>query len=391
MAHKPAIGTNNRSKIVLCHNTLSYLYQHYRELILELKNRFDDVVCVAPQDSSQSALEELGVRCCSLTLSRSGIGPLNEMRALSQYATVFRRERPDVVFNFSIKPVIYAGLVARLLLQGKAVFSMITGLGYVFIGSSPKQRFLRYITRHLYRWSLANSTAVFFQNKNDCESFVRNKLVALNKTRVLAGTGIDLNHFRPQPRQPFSGKFLFIGRMLKDKGIAELVEACRTLKKHGENITLQLLGPVDENPSSFHASQIAAWELEGFCEYLGVHQDVRPFIGRADVFVLPSYREGLPRATLEAMAMGKPVVTTDVPGCRETVVDGVNGFLVSARDVDALAYAMTMFFRDPSRVDVMGDASLEIVKKRFDVKNVVIDVISEIEKSRDGHTAIVSA
>jgi glycosyltransferase involved in cell wall biosynthesis len=308
------------------------------------------------------------------------VNPLTEIPALFRFAKIFRAEQPDLIMNFSIKPVIYAGVAANWVAPNIPVISMITGLGYVFIGDEIKQRYLRVLVKRLYKWSLRNSKIVFFQNRNDSELFVRNGMVREDQARVLAGTGINLEEFSPDTAKRFSGSFLFIGRLLKDKGVYELVQASAKLKRSHRDLKVVLLGPVDDNPAAISQEQVRQWQEEGIVEYLGNQPDVRPYIRNADVIVLPSYREGLPRSTLEAMAMGKPIITTDVPGCRETVENEKNGYLIPAADVSALADSMAKFLDSPGRAREFGIRSRELAVKKYDVNHVVAEILAGVKQ-----------
>lgn len=371
-------------KLALCHNTYFYLYAHYREVIRALQQQYGEVVCIAPSDGAEQRLRALGVSCRHLAMSRRNVKPWTEAPVLWRFVRAFRAEQPDLIFNFSIKPVIYGGIAARWAVPQTPVFSMITGLGYVFIGRKLRQRVLRRLVRWMYKWALSGSRIVYFQNKNDSELFLNYGMVRAEQVRVLPGTGINLQEYAPAARKPFSGRFLFIGRLLKDKGVYELVEAGAELKKSHKDARVALLGPVDDNPAAISPAQLRAWQEAGIVEYLGTQSDVRPYIQESDVFVLPSYREGLPRATLEAMALAKPVVTTDVPGCRETVEHGKNGYLVPAADAAALAESMKKFFRHPERVSSFGEHSRRMAEERFDVRHVVDRIVSDIGDSLPG-------
>jgi glycosyltransferase involved in cell wall biosynthesis len=356
-------------RIVLVHNTSRYLYMHYRQLIELLRSRGWDVVCAAPRDEAVARLESLGASWRELELSRRGMNPLSEVATFARLLGLFRRESPEVVLNFSIKPAIYGSIAARLA-GCRRICSMITGLGYVFMPGGTRQRLLRAAVGWSYRLALGCNAKVFFQNPDDQRLFVEEGLVRAERTVVLPGTGIDTVEFTPPPQPAPRGRFLLVGRLLNDKGIREYVEAAQTVRASYPDAVFELLGPFDSNPAAVSRGQIEEWERSGAIDYLGEADDVRPALSRASVFVLPSYREGLPRATVEAMAMGRPVITTDAPGCRETVVDGENGFIVPVRDAKALAGAMLRFLSDPGLVESMGRRSREIACERYDVHRV---------------------
>lgn len=373
-------------KVIFVHNTTQYLHLHYVELMRTFQERGWDVSCVSPRDPATVPLEAIGVQCIDVSLSRRGMNPFMEVGVLGSLYRVFRRERPDAVLNFSIKPAIYSSTAARLAGVPR-VCSMITGLGYVFLGQGVLRGLLSAGASWGYRAALAGNHRVFFQNPDDCRFFTERGMVKNDQSIVLNGTGIDTERFSPRPgaaREAGTG-FLMVTRMLSDKGVREFVDAARRLRSRYPDIRCALLGPRDDNPSVISTQEIQSWTDEGCVEYLGETDDVAAVIAGYDVFVLPSYREGLPRATLEAMAMAKPVVTTDVPGCRETVEEGVNGFLVPARDPGALAAAMERFVANPSLIETMGNASREMALRKYDVHKVNQLIVQTI--TGDEHNA----
>ena len=387
-------------KIVIISNYASSLINFRGALISEFVKAGHEVIACAPGESIDMAekLKSMGVRYRAIHLDRTGINPIKDLFLLLELLSFFRRSQPDIVINYTIKPVIYGSLAARL--AGVAnIFSMITGLGYVFTGNALRQKMIRALVCRLYRRALSINQAVFFLNADDLALFVQSGLINYSqKTLLIDGEGVDVKHYN-YPSPPFahqdeqtsvisgSGidlmnfphisleikqpRFLLIARLIKDKGIFEYVEAARILKKRHTQTVFRLLGPFDSNPSAILESQVKEWQKEGTIEYLGETEDVRPFIADANVYVLPSYyREGLPRTILEAMAMGQPIVTTDAPGCRETVRDGDNGFLVPVRDVDSLAQAMERFILHPELIAKMGSRSREIAERKYDIRKV---------------------
>jgi len=275
------------------------------------------------------------------------------------------------VFAYGIKPIIY-GLHAARYARVPDVYALITGLGYVFTGQSQKQRILRSLVRRLYRHSLSRCAATFFQNQDDLDLFKELGIVKESSRTVLVnGSGVHTDRFPLAPIPPGAPVFLLVARLLNDKGIIEFVEAATSLKARYPHARFQILGPHDPNlPHAVSASILGSWQQNTAIELLGHQKDVRPFIRSAHVCVLPSYREGTPRSVLEAMSMGRPIVTTDAPGCRETVVEGVNGFLVPPRRVEPLAQAMERFILNPALIEPMGLESRRIAEEKFDVHKV---------------------
>jgi glycosyltransferase involved in cell wall biosynthesis len=258
---------------------------------------------------------------------------------------------------------------------------MITGLGYSFLGRGIKSKLLQFVVCILYRVALKKNKNVFFQNPDDLELFVDRKLVRYEQAVLIAGSGINLNQFTVTKIFTKPAIFLLVARLLKDKGILEYVEAARHIKAKYPKAVFQLLGPFDNNPSSISKSKILEWDHEGVIDYLGETKDVRPFISKSNIFVLPSYREGTPRSTLEAMAMGRPVITTDVPGCRETVINGQNGFLVPSKNIESLVKAMEYFLINFESIPQMGTNSRKLVELKFNVHKVNMIIIRAIKTS----------
>ena len=314
-------------------------------------------------------LTEIAVPYQPVYLSRTGMNPVKDFLSLISLTRVFRRIEPDILLSYTIKPVIYGSLAARFAGVPKT-FSMITGLGYAFSGVKIKHRLLNFLGRSMYRAALSHNRAVFFQNPDDLEMFSRLKLVGKSVRSVLInGSGVDLEYFKPAPldERPV---FLLIARLIRDKGVFEYAAAARILKQRYPEAVFRLLGWFDSNPEAISPGQIQQWQNEGTIEYLGETQDVRPHIAESNVYVLPSFREGTPRTVLEAMAMGRPVVTTDAPGCRETVIEGKNGFLVPPGNVAALAKTMEKFISTPEIIKTMGRESRKFAEEKYDVHKV---------------------
>ena len=359
-------------KLLIAANTSWYLHNFRLPFIRELQTRGIEVVAVAPRDTWSEELERLGVRYIELPMSRRGLNPLVDAGLMRRFLRIFRDERPDFAFHNTIKPVIYGSAAARRA-GVRCVVNMIPGLGYVFIGKGAIHRILRPLVKMMYKLALRDSHRVFFQNQDDLDYFVDGGIVERSRATVTLGSGVDLERFyfvEPVLTQP-GCVFLFVGRLLWDKGVGEFVDAAKDLKRRHDGLRFLLLGRLDPgNPAGVDVKVVEAWEQKGYVEYLGELPDVRPQIAKADVVVLPSYREGVPKALLEAMAMGKPIITTDAPGCKETVVDGRNGMLVPPRDVDGLIKAMEKMILDPEARVRMGREGREVASERFDVKEV---------------------
>lgn len=367
-------------KVLIVASAARSLVNFRGPLIGQLVARGWDVLAVAPDptDEIRAKLAVLGASFRQVSLHRAGINPWRDFGTLIELRQLLQQERPDIVITYTIKPIIYTGLAARTLSGGR-FFAMITGLGYAFGKTEGlKQRVVGGITRVLYRLGLRRYEGVMFQNPDDQHDFKRAGLLprGIRLTRI-NGSGVDLGYFAAVDL-PRKMSFLMIGRLLREKGVSEYISAARQLKQRFPHVNFKLVGAIDPNPSSLTAAQLQELEAEGVVQYLGRMEDVRPAIADASVYVLPSYREGTPRTVLEAMAMGRPIITTDAPGCRETVVPGVNGVLVPPRNSDALAAAMESFITKPEMTQEMGRASLVMAREKFDANSVATSIIDFI-------------
>lgn len=360
-------------KIVMLSGQAYSLVNFRGHLLQEMVGRGHEVIACAPLDdtSVSKVLSSYGVRFIPLNIDRTGMNPLHDLMLFVRLWRLFCHLNPDILLSYAVKPVIYGSLAARLAGVG-AIYSLITGLGYAFIGTSLRRRVINWFVCRLYRAALRGNRLVFFQNTDDCMLFVDQKLVRDGSvTRLMNGSGVDLDQFSTHPLPKVDAPvFLLVGRLLTDKGVREFVEAARQLKQQYPACRFRLLGATDSNPASCSPAEVSSWHNEGVIEYCGITSDVRPFLAEATVFVLPSYREGTPRSALEAMATGRAVVTTDAPGCREVVVQGKNGLLVPVKDADALAAAMERFILEPDLAIRMGEASRCLAEERFDVHRV---------------------
>jgi glycosyltransferase involved in cell wall biosynthesis len=368
--HPLAVSTRVSRRIVVCAGYSPSLLNFRGPLLRELVGRGHEVIACGPQAAPElrEALRVLGVAFREVPCDRAGLSVRRDLRLLRSLVMLFRSTRPDIVLNYTIKPVIYGSLAARLA-GVPNVYSMITGVGYAF-GEGRGRRAVRMAASAMLRLSLPSNRAVFFQNPDDRSLFQQLGLLGRRGRAVLInGSGVDIDAYRPVP-YPQQLSFLLIARLLADKGVREYVAAARLIRARYPDVRFRLVGPLDPNPSGLRGEEIQAWVNEGLIDYLGELEDVRPAIAASSVYVLPSYGEGTPRTVLEAMAMGRPAVTSDAPGCRETVVDGVNGYMVPVRDAGALAQALDRFIQQPELIDRMGRESRRIVADKYDVHKV---------------------
>ncbi|MEK3658377.1 glycosyltransferase family 4 protein [Paenibacillus sp. FSL F4-0236] len=346
------------------------------DLIKAIVKNGHEVVGVGPETGFEAEIEQLGARFVQLPIVRTGTNPLNDIVLIKEIYKLIKREKPDVVFSYTIKPVIFGSIAARVAGVGK-IYSMLTGLGYVFIASGFKAFIVKTISKFLYRSALKSCDKVLFQNPDDLNEFVSSKLVSSGKTGLINGSGVNLAHFHPVPL-PKNISFLMICRIIKDKGVIEYLKAAEIVKKTYPKVEFSLVGPFDVNPNALAYDDIQPYIVSNIVNYLGETKDVRPFLEQSSVFVLPSYREGTPRTVLEAMAMGRAIITTNAPGCRETVVDGLNGFLVPVKDVESLANSMIYLIENQNDLKSKAKESLNICKQKYDVIKVNDSIIKHL-------------
>jgi len=356
-------------RIAIVINTSWNIYNFRLNLIKALQAAGHEVVAIAPPDAYSSRLEAAGCRYVPIQMANKGTNPLQDLLLVKRFYRVYQRVQPEVILQYTIKPNIYGTLAAKL--AGIPTVNNVSGLGTVFIVRNLVSK----VALSLYRLAFRFPVKVFFQNPDDQELFLHYKLVKPALTDVLPGSGIDTRQFVPAPvftrRQPFT--FLMIGRVLYEKGVVEFVEASRILKQKYPDIRCQLLGSFDEAGNvGIKKNTFMAWVNEGAMEYLGTSDDVAACILHSDCVVLPSYREGTPKTLLEAAALGKPIITTNVPGCKETVIPGQNGLLCEVRNATDLAVKMEQIYLLPDEeLEKMGIASRQLAVTKFDEQFVI--------------------
>jgi glycosyltransferase involved in cell wall biosynthesis len=355
-----------------------FLLNHRRSLVEELLRQGYRVtaVCDAATAKELNEFTQLGVEYRAVTVSRGGMSPFGDLRTLKQLNALFGEIKPDAVVSSTSKPVIF-GSIASSSTKVPKVVSMITGLGYSFIeGREVKRRIARLAATSLYRIALPKCSSIIFHNADDLRMFEEIGLLKPSApVHVVNGSGVDINYYKVAPQHKVVN-FVMISRLLADKGVREYAAAGLALRKSHSNSKVTLVGGLDASPNSVTAQELAHWRAQGL-DFAGEVSDVRPLIAAASVVVLPSYREGTPRAILEGMAMGRAIITTNAPGCRETVVDGRNGVLVPPRDTKNLVGAMQKLADDPALVAAMGRNSRLIVCDKFDSAAVARDTIAK--------------
>ncbi|ATG20571.1 glycosyl transferase [Ralstonia pickettii] len=355
-------------KLLLVGNTAQSMFNFRHGLIRKFVESGFEVIVVAPKDSYSIKLEELGCKVIDIDISRKGKNPFEDTRLIWTLFRIYKRNKPDFIIHYTIKPNIY-GTIAAHLARIRSI-AVTTGLGYTFINKNATSL----IAKMLYRFAFRYALEVWFLNPDDRAAFLALSLVNEKKAMLLHSEGVDLTYFAPRDVSHPDGniRFLLIARMLWDKGIGEYVETARALRRKHSNVVFQLLGACDsENPSAISLSQIQEWKNEGVIEYLGTVEDVRPVIEQADWVVLPSYREGVSRTLMEAASMAKPIITTDSPGCRDVVIDKTTGFICPPKNSRALTRCCenALQLSESERL-AMGVAGRALMARLFDERKV---------------------
>jgi glycosyltransferase involved in cell wall biosynthesis len=360
-----------RQKVVLLGSYAPSLINFRGPLIAAMVARGHQVHALAPDidDDTAARLRALGAEPVTVPLGRTSLDPRGAVATRRALTSLLRRIAPDVVIAYTIKPIVLGAAAARAAGVPRFV-ALVTGLGYAFSGGlHPKKLLIRAAAAWMYRRAFRRAHFAVFQNEDDRRDFRRMGILPRSlPTGLVAGSGVDTDHYSERP-QPAGLGFLMISRFLRDKGVREYGEAAVRLKRDHPEVDVRLAGWLDESPDAVSQAEIEALAAGGV-EMLGKLDDVRPALAQCNVYVLPSYREGTPRSVLEAMATARAIVTTDAPGCRETVTQGENGYLVPPKDGDALFEAMRRFVGRPELAATMGRASRRIAEDRFDVHKV---------------------
>ena len=380
----PPPKVTGRRIVVIASLTQSLV--NFRGRLLEaMVERGYKVLALAPDDDADAIgeLARIGIAFRRIPMARTGTNPGADLGTLAAIYRELRRFRPDVTLAYTMKPIIYGGLAARAA-NVPWRFSLFTGFGYVFSQEIAGAKFaaIRQLSLWLYRRALAGSSGVFAYNDADRADIRRHRMIAAATELIpVAGSGIDLDRFPETPVPGNDTVFLMVARLLREKGVADFAAAAERIADEFPSARFQILGPFDASPLGIAPAELKAWIQQGIVEYLGETRDVRPFLAASAVFVLPSYyREGIPRSALEALATGRAVIATDLPGCRETVEDGVNGFRVPPRDPEALANAMRRFLSDDGLAVRMGRESRLLAQRRFDVHKVNRTILDAVER-----------
>ena len=377
-----------KSLAIIAHQAFS-LINFRGSLISRLREAGVRVYALAPDydPETRKKVVLLGAEPLDYSLARTGLNPLRDMFDLFALSFILHKLNPDASLVYGIKPVIYGSLASRLA-GVPHCYALIEGLGYIFMADeashSLRRQLLKKLVVFLYRFSCAKITKIFLLNPDDEADLLRARIIKPSQIVRIDGIGLDLDYYQHEPSLPESISFLLVARMLREKGVYDYIEAASLVKKQYPELRFVLVGDVDSNPGA-----IPEEALKNLCDKHGIDwvgnvSDVRPYLKASSVFVLPSYREGLPRSTQEAMAIGRAVITTDVPGCRETVVEGVNGFLVPVQDPLSLSMAMLRFIENPLLIEKMGRSSREMACLKFDEKlinKIILNKLKFLEAS----------
>ena len=363
--------------IAIVSNTSWYLFNFRLKLLNTLQHQGYKVITIAPKDEYSIKLQEFGFEFHDIKINNKGTNLFEDTKLLYDFYKLYKYLSPDIILHNTIKPNIYGSMAAGIL--HIPVISNISGLGTVFLNNKISSK----IARILYKIALRTPKKVFYQNSHDKDLFIKSNYVKKEKTELIPGSGVNTEKFKPREGKACKSdtlRFLFIGRLLRDKGLIEYVEASKKIISN-KNVECCILGPFySANPSAINQSEMKKWVSEGYIKYIGTSDDVKTIIEEHDCIVLPSYREGLSRVLLESASMAKPIITTNVPGCREVVDDGINGYLCEPKSIRDLANKMEMMLKlsDKDRIK-MGQAGRAKMINEFDEKIVIDKYLNTIE------------
>lgn len=356
-------------KFVLISPKNRTVYNFRGDLIKKIQSMGYEVVVTGPDNIDVDKIEALGARFVEIPLNKTGTSIRGDIKYCKALTEFLKKEKPDATLGYTVKPVIYGAIAAKRAGIGN-VNSMITGGGYAFTANTLKAKSIGTVVRRLYKIGLRKADNVIFQNPDDKAEFCSYHLVSAEKCHVVNGSGINLSRFQKTPF-PENVSFFMLSRLLKSKGVCEYLEAAKIVKQQFPSVNFYLLGKYEISmQDAVEKDYVEGFIRDGIIERFEETTDVRPYYTKCSVYVLPSYREGTPRTVLEAMAMNRPVITTDTQGCRETVIDGENGFLVPVKSAKAVADKMIWFIENQNMIPVMGDKSRALAEKKFDVNLV---------------------
>ncbi len=353
-------------KILILGTVPNDLLNFRADLIKDFKKKGYEVTASSSSLDSKSIIHmnKLDISYEQIFLNRHGLNFTGDIRTLFDLLNLQKKQKPNLVLAHGIKLVIWGGISARI--RGIPFYALITGLGFAFQGVSFRRKLLTKLVSFLYRIALKDSKAVIFQNQDNRDLFIEKGIVNPLITHIVDGSGVDIEKYNFSKQPDTDVSFLLVSRLLGEKGLREYAAAAKIVKNKFPKAQFELVGSEDESLDAISIEEVNSWS--NYVDYKGSTNDVRPFIKKCHVYVLPSYHEGLPRSTLEAMSMGRPVITTNAVGCKETVDDGINGFIVPVRSIKTLANKMIWFIENRDKIKIMGEQSREIVENKFDVR-----------------------
>ena len=351
------------------------VYNFRGDLIKEIVGRGYEVIVTGPDDTDVDKITDLGAKFVKIPMNKTGTNIFGDLKYLYSLFKLFKKEKPDITLGYTVKPVVYGAIAAKLA-GVKKINSMVTGGGYTFTAKTFKAKLLGLVVKILYKIGFSVANNVIFQNTDDLNEFCDKKLVKRKKCHTVNGSGVNTARFLPC-EYPKTITFFMLSRLLKSKGVSEYLEAAKIVKNIYPDTRFCLLGKYETSmQDALSKDYVEQFLSEGIVERFEETTDVRPYYAECSVYVLPSYREGTPRTVLEAMAMGRPIITTDTNGCRETVIESKNGFLVPVGDSDKLADAMIKFIENSELIAIMGQESINYCVEKFDVNKVNSDMIN---------------
>ena len=364
-------------KILILGTVPNDLLNFRSELIKDILKKGNEVIASSSKldPDSASHMKKLGITYESIFLNRHGLSLRGDIKTLADLLKLFKKRDPNLVLAHGIKLVIWGGISARI--RKIPFFALITGLGFAFQGTTFRRKLLTRLVSFLYRIALKNSKAVIFQNEDNRKIFIDKNIVSPSKTHIVNGSGVDINKFYFTQIPESNLNFLLVSRLLGEKGLREYAEAAKIVKEKFPEVEFKIVGTQDKSLDAISIEEVKSWSE--YVDYEGPTNDVRPYINKCHVYVLPSYHEGLPRSTLEAMSMGRPILSTNASGCKETVNENINGFLVPVGSSKELANRMIWFIKNRNEIKSMGEQSRKIVEKRFDVRKVNKDMLKILE------------
>ncbi|REG86111.1 glycosyltransferase family 4 protein [Winogradskyella sediminis] len=372
----------DKKRILLIASLSGSLINFRGDFIKSMVDQGFQVFAAAPEHpvDIQTKLKELGAIPVEFNLNRTGLNPIKDLQSIKELKALIKKHHIDLVFPYTVKPVIYGSIAANQC--NVPVISLITGLGYAFTGLSTKARLLQRFNETLYKLSIRKNKVIVFQNKDDYQLFLDRKIISKNqKVAFVSGSGVNLNRFSFKEKQPSEHvSFLLVARLIKEKGIAFYMDAAKILKAKYPKTEFHLIGSPETSPSAISVDELNTLHKDGIIVFHGEQSNISEHLHNNDIFVLPSYyREGLPRTTLEACACGNPIITTDSVGCRESVKEGVNGFLIQPQNLEALIKPMEFFITHPEKIKEMGRNSRTYAEERFDVTIINNDLLQLIK------------